>query len=145
MDNLLEICGHVWICWGQSSYCEIIGEDSPDTATKQAEANTKLDTVQFTAENIHKVIKWLKPTVTRDPEGYSPFLVKQLILLHCYSHPFYQLVKSHRHGKGLSLFIFKKALHRILPTTDLQVCVNADDFFWVSCKQHTRSFLQLGL
>jgi len=37
------------------------------------------NTVQFTTEKIHKVIKRLKPKMTRDPEGYSPFLVKQLV------------------------------------------------------------------
>ena len=47
--------------------------------SRRAEANIKLDTVQFTAEKIHKVIKRLKPKITRDPEGYSPFLVKQLV------------------------------------------------------------------
>ena len=37
--------------------------------SRRVETNTKLDTVQFTAEKIHKVIKRLKPKVTRDPEG----------------------------------------------------------------------------
>ena len=37
------------------------------------------NTVQFSTEKIHKVIKRLKPKMTRDPEGYSPFLVKQLV------------------------------------------------------------------
>ena len=37
--------------------------------SRRAEANIKLDTVQFTAEKIHKVIKRLKPKMTRDPES----------------------------------------------------------------------------
>ena len=35
--------------------------------------------LEFTKEKIHKVIKKLKQKFTRDPEGFSPYLVKQLI------------------------------------------------------------------
>ena len=46
---------------------------------RRAESNTKLDTVQFTAGKIYKVRRKLKPKMTCDPDGYSPFLVKQLV------------------------------------------------------------------
>ena len=49
------------------------------TFPRRAELNSKFDTVQFTAEKIYKVIRKLKPKMTCDPEGYTPFLVKQLV------------------------------------------------------------------
>jgi len=45
----------------------------------RVKANVILDAVEFTTEKICKVIKKLKPKLTRDPEGFSPYLVKQLI------------------------------------------------------------------
>jgi len=46
---------------------------------RRAESNTMLETVQFTAEKIYKVTRKLKPKMTCNPDGYSPFLVKQLV------------------------------------------------------------------
>ena len=46
---------------------------------RRAEANVSLDAVEFTKEKVHRVIKKLKPKLTRDPDGFSPYLVKQLI------------------------------------------------------------------
>jgi len=45
----------------------------------RVKANVNLDAVEFTMEKIRKVIKKLKPKLTREPEGFSPYLVKQLI------------------------------------------------------------------
>jgi len=72
--------------------------------------------------------------MTRDPEGYSPFLVKQLLSastdpLSLLFSSFLSTGKIPSAWKRAVIPVFKKALHRILPTTDLQVCVNADDFF----------------
>ena len=93
--------------------------------SRRAELNTKLDSVQFTAENVYRVTKRLKPNMTCDPGGYSSFLVKQL--LSAFADPlalifssFYRLVKFHQHGRGLLLLPFlKRASHRIQLTTDL--------------------------
>jgi len=45
----------------------------------RAKADVSLDTVEFTTEKIHKVIRKHKPKHTGNPEDFSPYLVKQLI------------------------------------------------------------------
>jgi len=45
---------------------------------RRDKSNSMLDTVQFTAEKIYKVIRKLKPEMTCNPDGYSTFLVQQL-------------------------------------------------------------------
>jgi len=92
-----------------------------------AESNTTLDTVQFTAEKIYKVIRKLKPKMTCDPDGYSPFLIKQLVsafvdTLALLFSSFLSIGKIPSAWKSYRLIIspiLKKASHRFLLITDL--------------------------
>jgi len=65
-----------------NSYFNSVNVDDDGTLPdfpRRAKTNVCLDGVQFTEEKIRRVIRKLKPKSTRDPEGYSPYLVKQLI------------------------------------------------------------------
>lgn len=42
-------------------------------------SDMKLDDIQFSAEKLHRVIKRMKGKMTCDPDGYSPYLIKQII------------------------------------------------------------------
>jgi len=103
--------------------------------SRRAEANTKLDTVQFTAEKIHKAIKRLKPKMTRNPEGYSPFLVKQLVS--AFADPLALLFSSFLSiGKIPSAWKLEEGYYhshfqkrRFIESCQLQTCVN-NERFW---------------
>ena len=54
--------------------------------------DVSLDMVQFTPEKIYRVVRKLRPKMTCDPEGYPPFLLKQLISV--ITHPMSLLFTS---------------------------------------------------
>ena len=50
----------------------------PDFPTR-VNSDTKLDDIQFSEEKLHRVTKRMKGKMTCDPDGYSPYLIKQII------------------------------------------------------------------
>jgi len=45
----------------------------------RVESDMKLHDIQFSAEKLYRVIKRMKAKMTCDPDGYSPYLIKQII------------------------------------------------------------------
>ena len=50
----------------------------PDLPTR-VKSDMKLDDIQFSAVKLHRVVKRMKGIMTCDPNGYSPYLIKQII------------------------------------------------------------------